>query len=807
MLLYNSCKSEFENSGAIIQRGPQQMLLEGFYDLTSGYTDCVLNFADFVAEVKFGNDTITQLFYTGYDLYDVPPLDLYPLTISNIISQQPGIDTVTYDLETNQFVITTDCNSGSTFLATPIVNTLNIVYDISCVQCEPSIYWFVKCDEVQTCPYGNLSYGPADDPNDIFDGWYRFAMYATNKGLWKVGGVYLPTGLQPDGTVDASTPGNLFYTGDPRYLGAFAYPTYEGEDVGPTPANNATYLAQNFYYSTTLNKFMIAGVTGQQPNGTLVYDWATFNPTQNVINTLVNPPVPYGYPTTAWNSTNSTQWNTASIPGPNTYLTTNGSNNTVIYAYNKITTAGGNPLRIVCSLNSSYTNGFYSKCEFGDYVHEVTLGSRASDDDWMGLVLAAKQGASTINPDRTDTLMLLFVNNSGFGYQGGVGGTRIPRVEVHYNFFQDSYAFTDGTNYSSLVYSGTNTPFTSGNFIGQGQIRVKVEKTGTIFKLYCTQRLGLDVPLGGSAPYSLICTIDLADSTTWTQAPSYAVGDELLKFSNSVRIGYTTNSQADTSFYDFQFEGIQVAPGSIYSDTVTDIVEGDVYRFEEIEGCWVSSGITSTYDTLTTLTVNSSYDSCSACTPSVDMFVECNELVSPIIIYNEPLVGLVIDKVYRFNDVDGCYIYSGTTDNFDVVQTYTVSSSFDTCTECIAQCSEYLGHDEPQFTCTSMEVDFLVKLVGPVGCVNGLNGNCPQATIQYSINSGGTVTMNSYVWGDEPGAYTITENCQDIYSIQTIIPNISTYDQQTITIDYTITYLTPEPFTFTETIEVYVPGC
>ena len=49
MLLYNSCKSEFENSGAIIQRGPQQMLLEGFYDLTSGYTDCVLNFADFVA--------------------------------------------------------------------------------------------------------------------------------------------------------------------------------------------------------------------------------------------------------------------------------------------------------------------------------------------------------------------------------------------------------------------------------------------------------------------------------------------------------------------------------------------------------------------------------------------------------------------------------------------------------------------------------------------------------------------------------------------------------------------------------------
>ena len=34
-------------------------------------------------------------------------------------------------------------------------------------------------------------------------------------------------------------------------------------------------------------------------------------------------------------------------------------------------------------------NGFYSLCKFNDYTHEVTIGSTDTDNDMIGIVIAA----------------------------------------------------------------------------------------------------------------------------------------------------------------------------------------------------------------------------------------------------------------------------------------------------------------------------------------------------------------------------------------------------------------------------------
>jgi hypothetical protein len=392
---YEGCSNKFTNSGELIQRGPLQMTLEGFYDLTSGYTDCILNSSLYEASVTIGDNTSTNIFYSSTNLYDVPSDELWAQVVSGMILEQDGIADVTYDLGTNLFTITTQCGYEDTFQSKPLVNKLNIYYDISCVQCEPPIYYFSNCDD-------------------------------------------------------------------------------------------------------------------------------------------------------------------------------------------------------------------------------ATL---------------------------------------------------------------------------------------------------------------------------------------------------------------------------------------------IYSNDVTGITSGKTYIFQEIESCWTSCGTTTTYDTLTTLTINSEYDDCMTCGSAVDYFVDCSEPSNTI--YVNPTTSLTIGSVYRFNEIDGCWTYSGATDVYDVVNSYTINSTFDNCSACTEQCSQYLGHDEPVINCTNLSVDFFVTLSGPVGCINGTYGgaNCPPAIVQYTIN-GNTSIMNSNIWGVGSGVYEIGPNCSNTQSIETVIPNTNVYDQQTIIIDYVITYPTPEgDFTFTETIEVYIPGC
>ena len=113
--------------------GIQQILVDGFYDLTSGNTDCILTQAVYTAKVQVQplGTILTNTFYTGTSLNDVPSDGLWFSTIENMIESISGIIDVQIDPVTNQ--ITIKASPGSSVTNQEIIVELIIVYDIDCL--------------------------------------------------------------------------------------------------------------------------------------------------------------------------------------------------------------------------------------------------------------------------------------------------------------------------------------------------------------------------------------------------------------------------------------------------------------------------------------------------------------------------------------------------------------------------------------------------------------------------------------------------------------------------------------------------
>jgi uncharacterized protein (DUF2141 family) len=125
--------SEIFNILSPTKRGINQILVEGFNDLTSGNTDCSLISAVYTAQVEVQpqNTVLNNTFYTGTTLVDVPGDNVWYNTITSLLQSVSGISSVTVDPLTNQISISASPNS-------PIVNQevsvkLIIVYDIICL--------------------------------------------------------------------------------------------------------------------------------------------------------------------------------------------------------------------------------------------------------------------------------------------------------------------------------------------------------------------------------------------------------------------------------------------------------------------------------------------------------------------------------------------------------------------------------------------------------------------------------------------------------------------------------------------------
>jgi hypothetical protein len=114
--------------------GLLQMLNEGYVDLTSGNTNCVLISAQFTAKVfaqPIGLNA-QSMFFTSTSLNTPPSDNLWYDTIKQLLLSIPGILSVTIDQLNNQITIATNPASNS-LDGQEIVVELAIEYDIMCL--------------------------------------------------------------------------------------------------------------------------------------------------------------------------------------------------------------------------------------------------------------------------------------------------------------------------------------------------------------------------------------------------------------------------------------------------------------------------------------------------------------------------------------------------------------------------------------------------------------------------------------------------------------------------------------------------
>ena len=491
---------------------------------------------------------------------------------------------------------------------------------------DPYVSNFRRCGTNVDCPEDDFGFNELTDLTTITNTWNRFAflgtaspsMSNTTFGTW--------SGLRADGTIDSSDPNAFLYTGSPRYCGTYTTPVGLTEGTVSSfwpPSCSSGSLGGKFYYNTTINKFVINNSAngGSSPSLQPV----TFDPRDN--QGFI------GDPTCYKNLTNSSQWNVVSLSTPPTpRYTVCGPNNIVCSAVNKLIAAGNtNPQMIRCSQNSGYENGFYSVCEYDNYIHEVTFGSENFDDDFISIVLGAVKDYDGVwGPQNvTYTLTLFFRTNA------------VPHVIIYYSLSNSAYSFrlnnttsnptvvsfnnaTPGTindrDLSPFIIPGT-TNYINGDWNQKGYVRAKIVKTGPQYNVYLTKCFGNQSVhaqsihnVGQPAPYYLAYTLDVTNPATWASAPVYADPTALLKFSGGTRYGYATQSQRDTGFFDIYFSGSQVS--NLVTSTqaiINGISNNNIYTFNEISGCWefVSNGAPS--GQTQTLTVTGSYSNCTNC--------------------------------------------------------------------------------------------------------------------------------------------------------------------------------------------------
>jgi hypothetical protein len=122
-------------TGQTIRKGPQQMLTEGFYDLTSGDTNCVLHQTIFYADVTVDGVTQNHPFYTGTTLTDYPSDSLFYDVVKEILLSYDGIGEVLINYLDNKITINTDCDSTTSLTDVDVKIALKISYDIACQSC------------------------------------------------------------------------------------------------------------------------------------------------------------------------------------------------------------------------------------------------------------------------------------------------------------------------------------------------------------------------------------------------------------------------------------------------------------------------------------------------------------------------------------------------------------------------------------------------------------------------------------------------------------------------------------------------
>lgn len=142
---YNICENTFEDSGTITKRDIRSMYLEGFSDLTSGDTNCIINDATFSIYAQIGSQSAQTQFFVSTGSTDYPSDSLWAQTITNTLDSFLGISGTTVDIISNRITVKTTCEDIPKGCIIEPINPLQdnqiivnliIDYDISCVSCS-----------------------------------------------------------------------------------------------------------------------------------------------------------------------------------------------------------------------------------------------------------------------------------------------------------------------------------------------------------------------------------------------------------------------------------------------------------------------------------------------------------------------------------------------------------------------------------------------------------------------------------------------------------------------------------------------
>jgi surface protein len=137
--IYNICDDDFNNSGQIVKKGLKQMLIEGFFDLTSGDTNCILNSASFESVVNVNGVIQTDIFYVSSGITDYPTDTTLFDSVETLLLTYPNIDSVTIDPVSGDLKITTICNPPISIVDATVIIDVKIYYDISCEVCSTPV--------------------------------------------------------------------------------------------------------------------------------------------------------------------------------------------------------------------------------------------------------------------------------------------------------------------------------------------------------------------------------------------------------------------------------------------------------------------------------------------------------------------------------------------------------------------------------------------------------------------------------------------------------------------------------------------
>jgi len=130
-LTYNICDSIFTKTTGT-KTGFQQMLNQGFQDLTAGEISCKLVLAQFNLLLNVGSSAFTNNFFTTTTLSQYPTDQQYVDVLNSLLSGITGIGSIVLNPTTNTVSINTDC--ARTLSADTITIGIRIDYNICCFQ-------------------------------------------------------------------------------------------------------------------------------------------------------------------------------------------------------------------------------------------------------------------------------------------------------------------------------------------------------------------------------------------------------------------------------------------------------------------------------------------------------------------------------------------------------------------------------------------------------------------------------------------------------------------------------------------------